>query len=391
MEIDVRRDFGGFALDVRFDCPTGGVTALFGRSGAGKTTLVNLIAGLDRPDEGRIVVAGRTLFDSARGIDLPPEKRRLGYVFQDARLFPHLSVAGNLRYGMRGRAAGDNPVDNPVDFGQVVDLLGLEGLLEGRPHRLSGGERQRVAIGRALLASPRLLLMDEPLASLDAPRKDEILDFIERLRDELDIPIVYVSHIMEEVIRLADDIVVMSEGRVAAVGAVEDITSRLDLRPLTGRHEAGAVLPARVEGHDDAFDLTYLAVPGGRLSVSRLDLEIGAALRVRVRARDVSLALEPPRRSSVLNVFHGVVADIGAESGPQVDVLIHIGDGGGDAGGDGGTTSPLWARITRKSVHLLGLAPGTPVYALVKSVALDRHSLGRGAAGGRFEVSSTLK
>ena len=384
MDIDVRRDFGRFALDVRIDCATEGVIALFGRSGAGKTTLINLIAGLDRPDEGRIVVGGRTLFDSAKGIDVPPEKRRLGYVFQDARLFPHLTVAGNLRYGMRGRAADDNH----LDFDQVVELLGLEDLLAGRPRRLSGGERQRVAIGRALLASPRLLLMDEPLASLDAARKDEILDFIERLRDELDIPIVYVSHIMEEVIRLADDMVVLSEGRVAAVGAVEEVTSRLDLRPLTGRYEAGAVLPARLESHDDEFDLSYLAVPGGRLSVSRLDLEIGATLRVRVRARDVSLALEPPRQSSVLNIFRGVVADIGAEPGSQVDVLVHIGVPGGAPGDEGGGTAPLWARITRKSAHLLGLAPGTPVYAFVKTVALDRHSLGRGAAAGRFEVSS---
>ena len=375
MDVDVRRDFGRFALDVRFTCAGEGVTALFGRSGAGKTTLVNLLAGLDRPDDGRIVVGGRTLFDSARGIDVPPERRRLGYVFQDARLFPHLTVRGNLRYGMR------RTDENHIDFGQVTGLLGIGNLLESRPHALSGGERQRVAIGRALLASPRLLLMDEPLASLDAPRKDEILEFIERLRDALAIPIVYVSHIMEEVIRLADDMVVLSEGRVAAVGTVEEVTSRLDLRPLTGRHEAGAVLPARLEGHDADFDLSYLAVPGGRLSVSRLDLAVGAALRVRVRARDVSLALEPPRRSSVLNVFAGVVTDIGAEPGPQVDVLVHI--------GAGEAKSPLWARITRKSAHLLGLAPGTPVYAFVKTVALDRHSLGRGAAAGRFEGGST--
>ena len=369
MDIDIQRKLGDFALDVQIDRATDGVTALFGRSGAGKTTLVNLIAGLDRPDSGHIEVGGKTLFDSARGIDLPPEQRRLGYVFQDARLFPHYSVEGNLRYGI-GTGHG------PIGFNQVVDLLGLGDLLGRRPYHLSGGEGQRVAIGRALLANPRLLLMDEPLASLDAPRKDEILNFIERLRDQLDIPIVYVSHIMEEVIRLADDMVVLSAGRVAAVGTVEDVTSRLDLRPLTGRYEAGAVLAARVDAHDDDFDLSYLAVPGGRLSVSRLDVEIGTALRVRVRARDVSLALEPPSRSSVLNVFAGVVADIGDEPGAQVDVLVHM--------GDGDDTAPLWARITRKSAHLLDLKRGDRVYALVKSVALDRHSLGRGAAAGRF-------
>ncbi len=373
MEIDVRRRFGKFTLDVDLRCVERGVTALFGRSGAGKTALVNLIAGLDRPDDGRIVVAGQTLFDSRRRIDLPPERRRLGYVFQDSRLFPHLTVRGNLRYGMRGRTEADDP----LDFDQVVALLGLESLLDRRPYRLSGGERQRVAIGRALLASPRILLMDEPLASLDAARKDEILAFIERLRDELEIPLVYVSHIMDEVIRLADDMVVLSEGRVAAVGPVEEVMSRLELRPLTGRHEAGAVLSARVEAHDDGFELTDLDFPGGRLSVSRLDLPVGSRIRVRVRARDVSLSLEPPRRSSVLNVFRGTVVDIGAEPGPQVDVLLEL--GGGEE------KSPLWARITRKSVAELGLEPGKLVYALVKAVAIDRHSLGRPAAAGRFE------
>ncbi len=373
MEIDVRRRLGDFALDVDLSFAERGVTALFGRSGAGKTTLVNLIAGLDRPDDGRIVVAGQSLFDSARGIDVPPERRRLGYIFQDSRLFPHLTVRSNLRYGMRrGRKAND-----PVDFDQIVALLGLESLLDRRPHRLSGGERQRVAIGRALLASPRILLMDEPLASLDAARKDEILAFIERLRDTLEIPIVYVSHIMDEVIRLADDIVVLSEGRVAAVGPVEVVMSRLELRPLTGRHEAGAVLSARVDAHDDAFELTSLGFPGGRLSVSRLDLPVGSPIRVRVRARDVTLSLDPPTRSSVLNVFHGVVVASGAEPGAQVDVLLEL--GGGDA------KSPLWARVTRKSVAELGLEPGKPVYAAVKAVALDRHSLGRPAAAGRFE------
>ncbi len=369
MDIDIRRDFGAFALDVSFNCADEGLTALFGRSGSGKTTLVNLIAGLDKPDEGRIIVGGGTLFDSARGIDLPPEKRRLGYVFQDARLFPHYSVRGNLRYGMDGTKGA-------YGFDLVVDLLGLGAILERYPHHLSGGERQRVAIGRALLANPHLLLLDEPLASLDGARKDEIMDFIERLRDSLDISIIYVSHSMDEVIRLADDLVVLDEGRVAAVGTVEEVTSRLDLRPLTGRYEAGAVLSARLESHDDVYALSYLGFTGGRLTVSRLDLEIGAPLRVRVRARDVTLALEPPRQASVLNVFQGIVADIGDEPGPQVDVLIHI---GGDAG------TPLWARITRKSAHNLGLAKGTPVHALIKSVALDRSSLGRGAAAGRFE------
>ncbi len=373
IEVDVRRRFGSFALDVSFASAESGVIALFGRSGAGKTSIVNLIAGLERPDEGHIVVAGRTLFDSRSGIDVPPERRRLGYVFQDSRLFPHLSVRSNLRYGMR---RGE---DGCVTFDRVVGLLGLEQLLDRRPQLLSGGEAQRVAIGRALLACPKLLLMDEPLASLDAARKDEILNFIERLRDDLSLPIVYVSHIMDEVVRLADEMVVLSDGRVAAVGPVEDMTSRLDLRPLTGRHEAGAVLATRIEAHDDTFDLTYLTFPGGRLSVSRLALPLGVDIRVRVRARDVSLALEPPRRSSVLNVFRGTIVDIGAEPGSLVDVLLDV--------GVPEHKTILWARITRKSVQELGLAPGTKAFALVKTVALDRHSLGRVSARGRFEGS----
>ncbi|MFQ5784706.1 MAG: molybdenum ABC transporter ATP-binding protein [Alphaproteobacteria bacterium] len=372
LDIDVRRRLGKFALDVRFSTSESGVTALFGRSGSGKTTLVNLLAGLDRPDDGRIAVGGRVLFDSAAGVDLAPERRRLGYIFQDSRLLPHFSVRGNLRYGMRGDAG-----EGCVSFDRVVGLLGLGHLLDRRPHRLSGGESQRVAIGRALLACPRLLLMDEPLASLDAPRKDEILAFIERLRDEFDIPIVYVSHVMDEVIRLADTMVALSDGAVAATGTVAEVTSRLDLRPLTGRHEAGAVIAARVEGHDLEYDLTRLSFAGGELSVSRLDLPEGAQLRLRVRARDVSLALEPPRASSVRNILEGTVLEIGAEPGPQVDVLLDV--------GTPGTTTPLWARITRKSVDELGLVPGSSVYAFVKSVALDRHSMGRTPAAGRFE------
>ncbi len=370
IDIDVRRRLGRFRLDVRVRWNETGVTALFGRSGSGKTTLIDLIAGLARPDEGRIVVAGRTLFDSAVGINLRPEKRSVGYVFQDSRLFPHLNVERNLRYGMR-RSGGS------VDFDRVVEILGLEGLLERRPRGLSGGEKQRVAIGRALLTDPRILLMDEPLASLDAPRKEEILAFVERLRAELSIPIVYVSHVMDEVIRLADHMVVLSDGKVAATGPVEDVMSRLDLRPLTGRHEAGAVIAATVAAHDVTYGLTRLVFRGGELMVARLDLPVGARLRLRVRARDVSLSLKPPEETSVLNVLPGRVVDIGGEPGPHVDVLLALG-----AAKD---STPLWARITRKSVEALDLVPGKAVYAQIKSVALDRHSMGRTPAAGRFE------
>ena len=375
LEVDVKRSFPGFRLATRFAAGPGGITALFGRSGSGKTTLVNLLAGLERPDEGRIVMGGEVLFDSDAGIDVPPERRRLGYVFQEDRLFPHFSVHGNLVYGMRLVP----PSERRIDYHRVVALLGIGHLLRRRPHRLSGGEKQRVAIGRALLSSPRILLMDEPLANLDAARRAEILPFIESLRDELRLPVVYVSHNMEEIIRLADSVVLLSDGRAVAAGPVEEVMSRLDLRPMTGRYEAGAVLAATIAGHDEEFELTRLAFPGGVLHVSRLELAEGTRLRARVRARDVTLALAPPQDISTLNVFAGTVIEVGHEEGPQVDVLLHIGDGHGHH-----QSTPLWARVTRRSVHDLGLAPGKRIYALVKAVAIDRHSLGLEGARDRF-------
>ncbi|MEQ8601845.1 MAG: molybdenum ABC transporter ATP-binding protein [Marivibrio sp.] len=337
-----------------------GVTALFGRSGAGKTSLVEMIAGLLRPDRGRIAVQGRVLFDSQARIDLPAEARRVGYVFQDARLFPHLTVRRNLLYGRwAGRRRGALKLET------VCRLLDLDPLLERRPGALSGGEVQRVAIGRALLADPAILLMDEPLASLDGPRKNEILPFLERLKEESGVPIVYVSHAMEEVIRLADQMVLLDGGRVAAVGPIEDVTTRLDLRPLTGRYEAGAVVPVRVEGHDEAYELTTLLItPEAKLQVPRLKLPVGAALRIRLRARDVTLSLTRPEGASTLNVLAGAVRELAPAEGPFVDVLV-------DAG------APIWSRVTRLSADRMGLAPGRAVYAVVKAGAIDRASLGR--------------
>jgi molybdate transport system ATP-binding protein len=359
LEVEVEHRIGDFTLEARF-ASDAGITALFGRSGAGKTTLVNLLAGLRRPERGRIVVDGHPLFDSAAGIDLRPEKRRLGYVFQESRLFPHLSVAGNLTYGLRRTPPGERH----QDLDRIVELLDLGALLKRRPRTLSGGERQRVSIGRALLTSPRLLLMDEPLASLDIARKAEILPFIERLRDEIGLPIVYVSHALEEVIRLADTMVLMSEGRTVAMGPVEAIMSRLDLRPLTGRYEAGAVLSATVAETDDGFGLTVLAFAGRRLLVPQLELPRGTPLRVRVRARDVSLSLSRPLDSSVLNVIEGTVRELDGGDDPLVDVLLDVG-------------APLISRITRRSAQALRLAPGQRVFAQIKAVAIDRPSLGR--------------
>ena len=362
LEIDIAHRLGGFALDARFVAGSG-LVALFGRSGAGKTSIVNVIAGLVRPDRGRVTLDGVTLLDTERGISVPRHRRRLGYVFQEGRLFPHLTVRQNLVYGRWFVAAAERGDGFAEDLAAVAELLGLGALLDRWPARLSGGEKQRVAIGRALLAKPRALLMDEPLASLDEARKAEILPYIERLRDQSRIPIVYVSHSLAEVARLASTIVLLSEGKVAASGPTAEIMQRLDLFPLTGRAEAGAVIEARVERHDERFGLTELSSRAGLWKLPRLDAAVGTRLRLRVRARDVMLATSEPRDLSALNVLPGVVADIGRSAGAIADIRL-------DCNGDG-----LIARLTRYSVERLGLTAGTPVFVLVKSVALDRRSL----------------
>jgi molybdate transport system ATP-binding protein len=359
LEVRVEKRFPAFVLAANIEAGRG-ITALFGRSGAGKTSVVNMIGGLVRPDHGKIVAQGRVLFDERRAIDLPPRQRRIGYVFQDGRLFPHLSVHHNLLYGRRFTPKSQHYVECDA----VIELLGIAHLLERRPASLSGGERQRVAIGRALLVSPRLLLMDEPLASLDAQRKGEILPYIERLRDEMGIPIVYVSHAIEEVVRLADTLVVLSEGKVAASGTVPELMGRLDLHPLTGRYEAGAVIEARIVRHDPQWDLSMLAFAGGELIVPRLDQPLGTAFRVRIRARDVALSLRPIEGISIRNCFPCQVVEIRQGAGPLAEVRVNV------------QGTPLIARLTRHAVKDLDLHPGDRVFALVKSIAIDRHSLG---------------
>jgi molybdate transport system ATP-binding protein len=359
VEIDVEKRLGAFALHAAFSGEAA-VTALFGRSGCGKSTILNLAAGLLRPDRGRIAIGERVLFDSAAGIDLPAGERRIGYVFQDGLLLPHLSVGQNLVYGRFFTP----PAERWADFDKIVALLDLAPLLERRPHRLSGGEKQRVAIGRALLASPRLLLMDEPLASLDAGRRGEILYYIERLRDEVRVPILYVSHEIEEVVRLAEHMVLLSEGKVAAAGPVHALMGRIELRRLIGRYEGGAVIEAKVAAQDLKSGLARLAFAGGELLVPDVDALVGESLRVRVRARDVSIAIEEPRGVSMLNCLRGRIAEIGSEPGASIDVRIDV------AG------TPLLARVTRHSAEQLQLAPGREVWAMVKAVSLDRHSVG---------------
>lgn len=355
LSVAVEHELGAFRLDARFTCGEG-VTALFGQSGAGKTSLVNSIAGLMRPGKGRITLNGETLFDSERGIHVPARKRRFGYVFQEGRLFPHLTVRQNLTYSRLFGA-----METSAELDHIVDLLGLRDLLERRPAQLSGGEKQRVAIGRALLARPRMLLLDEPLASLDAHRRNEIMQYIELMRDEVRIPIIYVSHSVEEVVRLAATVVLMSAGTVAAVGEVEEVMGRPDLRVAAGTFEGGAVVDARVTGQDMQYDLATLAFDGGTLTVTNLDALIGEPVRVRIRARDVSIALDPPSRVSIQNVLHGKIAAIGPAQAGIVDVTIAVG------------SVMLRSRITRRAADQLGLAPGLEVYALIKAVSLDRH------------------
>jgi molybdate transport system ATP-binding protein len=359
IDIDIEQQLGTFQLAVKFaaDAP---IVGLFGRSGSGKTSVVNAIAGIARPHRGLIRINDSVLFAVAQGIDLPPEERRVGYVFQDALLFPHLDVESNLLYGLRLRAAKDRFID-PA---RVIELLGLGALLGRKPKALSGGERQRVAIGRALLAQPRILLMDEPLAALDIPRKTEVLDYIERLRDELDIPIVYVSHSVTEITRLADTVVVLSDGKCLAVGDVDDVMGRLDLKPATGRYEAGAVVDTRVATHHPEDQLTTLAFDGGELIVPHLDATIGERVRVRIRARDVSLSIRRPAEISILNVLPARVASIHEETGPIVDLQLAVGN------------STLSARITRRSFRQLGIRTGQELFALVKAVSFDQRSVG---------------
>ncbi|MGE0585988.1 MAG: molybdenum ABC transporter ATP-binding protein [Flavobacteriaceae bacterium] len=362
LDVFIKHRFADFALDVAFEAPSG-VTALFGHSGAGKTSIVKAVAGLLRPEEGRILLNGRTLVDTKSGLWLPPHRRRVGYVFQEDRLFPHISVAGNLRYARGART-------DPAKFERIVGMLGIAPLLQRRPATLSGGERQRVAIGRALLADPMLLLMDEPLASLDEPRKTEILPYLERLRDEATVPILYVSHSASEVARLATTIVAIEGGKVARTGSVDEILSDPAAVPLLGQREAGAVLVATVTGHDPQDGLTELAVAAGRLVLPLVDVPPGTRLRLRISAHDIVIARDKPHAISALNIL------------PVTVTAIHQGEGPGAAIGLDARGDRLVARLTRRSVRILALEPGLECYAIIKSTAIAPHDISRSAAGG---------
>jgi molybdate transport system ATP-binding protein len=351
--VRLRHRLGSFELHADFsfgDAPL--VTALFGPSGAGKSTIIAAIAGLIRPQSGRIELGGETLLDTSKGIFVAPHLRRVGVVFQDARLFPHMSVEANLLYGWR--RAHTKPDGAQLD--RVVALLGLERMLERRPRTLSGGERSRVALGRALLMSPRVLLLDEPLAALDAARKAEILPYLERLARETRIPMLYVSHSLDEVARLADRMVVVDEGRVAAEGSLFEVTSRLDL--VAGRHLVpGAVLEAKITRHDAAHGLTELAIGANSLVVPEIARAPGESVRIRIDAEDVMLALARPEGVSANNVLPARVSAI-ADDGFNADVQLSLSE------------AKLVARITRRSLERLALGPGANVFAVIKSVTV---------------------
>jgi len=351
IEARFRVERGDFTLDVDLDIPAQGVSAVFGPSGCGKTTLLRAIAGLDRYRGGFLRVGDMTWQDADRFV--PPHRRPLGYVFQEASLFAHLSVRRNLEYGVKRLPRAERR----VSVQQAIELLGIGHLLERKPDRLSGGERQRVAIARAVAVSPRLLLMDEPLAALDVNRKQEILPYIESLHNELDIPVIYVSHSPDEVARVADHLVLLAAGSITASGAIGDMLTRLDL-PLAHGSDAEALIEATVAGHDDNYHLTYLDFAGGRFTVVRKELPPGSSVRLRVVARDVSLTLEHQSGTSILNIFPATIDALIPEGEAQVTVRLLVGG------------VPMLARVTRKSASVLDLKPGKAVYAQAKSVAL---------------------
>jgi molybdate transport system ATP-binding protein len=366
LEVAVAKRLGAFSLEVAFSAPASGATALFGRSGAGKSATLAAIAGAMRPDRGRISLGGRALFDASLRLDVPVERRAIGWVFQDARLFPHLSVRANLEYGAhraRGRDAG-------VRFDEVISVLGVESLLGRRPARLSGGERQRVAIGRALLSQPSLLLMDEPLSALDTPRRAEILPFLERLKSRFALPILYVTHSLAEVVRLADRLVVLEEGRTAAEGALADVLARPDVPLVSYRADAAATLDGIVAEHSSERALSRIRIGEIDLFAPRLHRPLGEAVRAVVLARDVLLARRPPQEISARNILSGRISSLASR--PDGSVMVRVTLDGGPA---------LLSAVTVDAVRSLRLQPGEAVWAILKSVAVE------GAApGGLLEM-----
>jgi molybdate transport system ATP-binding protein len=358
LRVEVLKRRPEFVLDAIIEVPTPGTIALFGRSGCGKTTLVNVISGLLRADRALIDLDGIVLEDTRSNVRVPIEQRRIGYVFQDSRLFPHLSVAGNLRYGEHRAPPGSRL----VEFDHVVQLLGLGPLLERRAFELSGGERQRVALGRALLSQPRLLLLDEPLAALDTPRREEVLPYLERLRDEFAIPMVYVSHRFDEVLRLATHVVVMDQGRVAVQGSIEAVSRHAALRGIVGDEAIGSVINGSIASCDPQTGLAAVRVGEGLLHVNLRNAAPGANVRVHLLARDIILATQPVEGLSVRNRIQGTISRIVAED--QDTDMVDV-----DVGGQ-----VVLARLTRAASSALALRTAMPVWVLVKAVSIRGHA-----------------
>jgi molybdate transport system ATP-binding protein len=353
IRIAIRHRLGQFQLQPEFEAPEKGITVLFGPSGCGKSATLLAISGLSRPDEGRIAAGADVLFDSATGVDVRAQDRLIGFVFQDSRLFPHLSVRANLEYGAKRRRGREQS----IPFDGVVELLGLGEMLERRPRNLSGGEKQRVAIGRALLSAPRLLLMDEPMASLDEARKAEILPFLERLHENLPVPAIYVTHALDEAARIADWMVLLDQGRTLAAGAVGDILSRADLPLLSARADVGAVLSAIVTANDPQRGVTLLSVGAIPFVTPLMEAAPGRHVRLRILARDVAIATQAPEGLSMQNVLPAQVVEIVRRGAANCLVRLDLGP------------ARILSLVTRDSVHRLGLSPGASVFVLVKSVA----------------------
>ncbi|MBV8043884.1 molybdenum ABC transporter ATP-binding protein ModC [Pluralibacter sp.] len=349
LELNFRQTLGDHCLTMNETLPATGITAVFGVSGAGKTSLINAISGLTKPEQGRIALNGRTLSDTDSGLFLSPDKRRVGYVFQDARLFPHYKVRGNLRYGMAKNMADQ--------FDKLVALLGIEPLLDRLPGSLSGGEKQRVAIGRALLTAPELLLLDEPLASLDIPRKRELLPYLQRLAREIHIPMLYVSHSLDEILHLADNVLVLEAGNVKAFGPLEEVWGSSVMHPWLPQEQQSSILKVSVLEHHPHYAMTALALGDQHIWVNKLDKPVQSPVRVRIQASDVSLVLQPPAQTSIRNVLRVKVAQCYDDNG-QVEVQLEV----------GGRT--LWARISPWARDDLAIKPGLWLYAQVKSVSI---------------------
>ncbi|MBW1213400.1 molybdenum ABC transporter ATP-binding protein ModC [Pantoea allii] len=349
LTLNFAQRLGEHQLEIDVTIPASGITAIFGVSGAGKTSLINAIGGLTRPQRGRIQLNDRILFDAEQQVALPPEKRNIGYVFQDARLFPHYSVRGNLRYGLSASMKSQ--------FDSLVALLGLNPLLNRFPLSLSGGEKQRVAIGRALLSAPDILLMDEPLASLDLPRKRELMPYLQTLAKQVDIPVLYVSHSLEEILQLADNVLVLDEGKVKAFGPLERVWSSSAMRPWLPASDLTSVLRVQVLEHHPDYPMSALSLGDQHIWVSRVNLPVKSPLRIRIASADVSLTLQPAQNSSIRNVLPAQVVEL-IEVGDQVEVKLRIG------------ISELWARISPWAREELNIRPQQWLYAQIKSVSV---------------------